>query len=80
MLSILLELVHTFSISTVQFRQLGIIGMHFQVIMAAGEVENAAYQFMMSLGRAADWDPEEFDSVASVIPAFKLGIFITVRH
>ncbi len=46
--------------------------------MAAGEVENAAYQFMMSLGRAADWDPEEFDSVASVIPVFKLGVFITV--
>lgn len=46
--------------------------------MAAGEVENAAYQFMLSLGRGSDWDPEEFDSVASVIPAFKLGIFITV--
>ncbi len=49
-----------------------------QVIMAAGEVENAAYQFMMSLGRGSDWDPEEFDTVASVIVAFKLGIFVTV--
>ena len=41
--------------------------------MAAGEVENAAYQFMMSLGRGSEWDPEEFDSVASVIPAFKVS-------
>ena len=46
--------------------------------MAAGEVENAAYHFVMSLGRGSEWDPEEFDSVASVIPAFKLGIFVTV--
>ena len=46
--------------------------------MAAGEVENVAYQFMMSLGRGTEWDPEEFDSVASVIPAFKFGIFVTV--
>jgi len=46
--------------------------------MAAGEVESAAQQFMTALGRGADWDPEEFDGVASVIPAFKLGIFVTV--
>ena len=25
-----------------------------------------------------DWDPEEFDSIVEVIPAFKFGIFITV--
>eukprot|EP00095_Tigriopus_kingsejongensis_P012626 maker-scaffold407_size180809-snap-gene-0.29 protein:Tk12626 transcript:maker-scaffold407_size180809-snap-gene-0.29-mRNA-1 annotation:"differentially expressed in fdcp 6-like protein" len=49
-----------------------------EVIMAAGEVENAAYQFMMNLGRGMDWDPEEFDCVASVIPVFKFGIFLTV--
>ncbi len=46
--------------------------------MAAGEVENVAYQFMMNLGRGIEWDPEEFDAVASVIPAFKFGIFVTV--
>lgn len=46
--------------------------------MAAGEVENAAFHFTDSLGRGPDWDPEEFDSVASVIPAFKFGIFVTV--
>jgi len=46
--------------------------------MAAGEVESAAHQFMSALGRGADWDPEEFDGVACVIPAFKLGIFVTV--
>ena len=46
--------------------------------MAAGEVENVAYQFMMNLGRGAEWDPEDFDSVVSVIPAFKFGIVVTV--
>lgn len=46
--------------------------------MAAGEVENAAYQFMMTLGRGTEWDPEEFDAMAHVIPAFKFGIFLTV--
>ena len=46
--------------------------------MAAGEVEHAVYQFVSSLGRGAEWDPEEFDSVASVIPAFKFAIFLTV--
>ena len=45
----------------------------FQVVMAAGEVENVAYQFMMNLGRGVEWDPEEFDAVAAVIPAFKVG-------
>ena len=40
--------------------------------MAAGEVENVAYQFMMNLGRGMEWDPEEFDAVAAVIPAFKV--------
>ena len=46
--------------------------------MAAGEVENATYQFVNCLGRGPDWDPEEFDSVATVIPAFKFGVFVTV--
>ena len=46
--------------------------------MAAGEVENVAYQFMMNLGQGSDWDPEDFDSVASVITAFKFGIVVTV--
>ena len=47
--------------------------------MAAGEVENATYQFMQSLGQGSEWDPEDFDSsVAAVIPAFKFGVFVTV--
>ena len=33
---------------------------------------------MSSLGQGPDWDPEEFDSVVEVIPAFKFGIFVTV--
>lgn len=33
---------------------------------------------MMNLGRGNEWDPEDFDSVASVIPAFKFGIVTTV--
>ena len=46
--------------------------------MAAGEVENVAHRFLTSLGRGTEWDPEEFDSVAAVIQAFKFGIFITI--
>lgn len=49
-----------------------------EVVMAAAEVENASYRFMTSLGQGPDWDPEEFDNVASVISAFKFGIFITI--
>ena len=33
---------------------------------------------MTSLGQGPDWDPEEFDSVVEMIPAFKFGIFVTV--
>lgn len=33
---------------------------------------------MSSLGQGPDWDPEEFDSVVEMIPAFKFGIFVTV--
>ena len=33
---------------------------------------------MMNLGRGVEWDPEEFDAVAAVIPAFKFGIVVTV--
>ena len=32
----------------------------------------------LSLPREEDWDPEEFDSVVSVIPAFKFSIFLAV--
>lgn len=46
--------------------------------MAAGEVENVAHRFLTSLGRGTEWDPEDFDSVAAVIQAFKLGIFLTI--
>lgn len=46
--------------------------------MAAAEVEAVAHRFMTSLGRGTEWDAEEFDSVASVIQAFKFGIFVTV--
>ena len=46
--------------------------------MAAGEVENVAHRFLTSLGRGTEWDPEDFDSVAAVIQAFKFGIFLTI--
>lgn len=49
-----------------------------EVVMAAAEVESATFRFMSSLGQGTDWDPEEFDSIVEVIPAFKFGIFITV--
>ena len=32
----------------------------------------------LSFPREEDWDPEEFDSVVSVIPAFKFSIFLAV--
>ena len=51
-----------------------------QVVMAAAEVENLVHRFLTSLGRGTDWDAEEFDSIASVIPAFKFGILITVME
>ena len=33
---------------------------------------------MINLGRGVEWDPEEFDSVAAVIPCFKFGIVVGV--
>ena len=53
--------------------------------MAAGEVENVAYQFMMNLGRGVEWDPEEFDAVAAVIPGRrfnrkKIGLSFGLKH
>jgi len=51
-----------------------------EVAMAAGEVENVAHRFLTSLGRGTEWDPEDFDSVAAVIPAFKFGIFLTIME
>ena len=53
-------------------------GRMLQVALAASEVEIIAKQFVAGLGRAEDWDPEEFDSVVSVIPAFKFPIFLAV--
>ena len=45
--------------------------------MAATEVESAIFRFMSSLGQGTDWDPEEFDSICEMIPAFKFGILVT---
>ena len=53
-------------------------GRMVQVALAASEVEIIAKQFVAGLGRAEDWDPEEFDCVVSVIPAFKFPIFLAV--
>ena len=53
-------------------------GRMLQVALAASEVEIIAKQFVAGLGRAEDWDPEEFDCVVSVIPAFKFPIFLAV--
>ena len=49
-----------------------------EVVLAASEVEIIAKQFMAGLGKSEDWDPEEFDCVVSVIPAFKFSIFLAV--
>ena len=49
-----------------------------EVALAASEVEIIAKQLMAGLGRSEDWDPEEFDCVVSVIPAFKFSIFLAV--
>ena len=47
-----------------------------EVVMAATEVESAIFRFMSSLGQGTDWDPEEFDSICEMIPAFKFGILV----
>ena len=49
-----------------------------EVVLAASEVETIVHQFMTGMGQGEDWDPEEFDSVVSVIPAFKFSIFLAV--
>ena len=49
-----------------------------EVALAASEVEIIAKQFMIGLGKSDDWDPEEFDCVVSLIPAFKFSIFLAV--
>ena len=49
-----------------------------EVALAASEVEIIAKQFVIGLGKSDDWDPEEFDCVVSVIPAFKFSIFLAV--
>ena len=49
-----------------------------EVVLAASEVEIITKQFMVGLGQSEDWDPEEFDAVVSVIPAFKFSIFLAV--
>ena len=49
-----------------------------EVVLAASEVENIVNQFVCQIGKGEDWDPEEFDSVVSVIPAFKFSIFLAV--
>jgi len=49
-----------------------------EVVLAASEVETITSQFMSGIGKGEDWDPEEFDSVVSVISAFKFSIFLAV--
>ena len=49
-----------------------------EVVLAASEVETIVHQFVSEVGRGDDWDPEEFDSIVSVIPAFKFSIFLAV--
>ena len=49
-----------------------------QVVMAAAEVEAVVHKLVAGIGREEDWDPEQFDSVVSVIPAFKFSIFLAV--
>ena len=46
--------------------------------MAAAEVEAVVHQLVAGIGREEEWDPEQFDSVVSVIPAFKFSIFLAV--
>ena len=46
--------------------------------MAAAEVESVVHQLVAGIGREEEWDPEQFDSVVSVIPAFKFSIFLAV--
>lgn len=46
--------------------------------MAAAEVEAVVHKLVAGIGREEDWDPEQFDSVVSVIPAFKFSIFLAV--
>ena len=49
-----------------------------EVVLAASEVETIVHQFVSEIGNGGDWDPEEFDSIVSVIPAFKFSIFLAV--
>jgi len=49
-----------------------------EVVMAAAEVETVVHQIVIGIGREEDWDIEEFDSVVSVLPAFKFSIFLAV--
>ena len=52
--------------------------LHLQVVMAAAEVEAVVHKLVAGIGREEEWDPEQFDSVVSVIPAFKFSIFLAV--
>ena len=52
--------------------------LHMQVVMAAAEVEAVVHKLVAGIGREEEWDPEQFDSVVSVIPAFKFSIFLAV--
>jgi len=49
-----------------------------EVVMAAAEVEAVVHKLVAGIGREEEWDPEQFDSVVSVIPAFKFSIFLAV--